>query len=146
MAQPPVIDEAAGRGDGHVRNSRNAQGASIKDVVFVNATLLRQKELRKVLKTRRRWMFSWLTGSGVLKEDDFEDDKDKLVEYYQNKGYIDFAIQDIQFDYHPAPNAMVIRFIVSEGRHYKVGTLDIKGDKHLHHQRFHQRRQDRPAS
>jgi outer membrane protein insertion porin family len=55
--------------------------------------------LRKVLKTRRRWMFSWLTGSGVLKEDEFEDDKDSLVEFYQNKGYIDFAIQDIKFDY-----------------------------------------------
>jgi len=41
--------------------------------------------------------FPWLTGSGVLKEEDFEDDKDSLVEYYQNDGYIDFAIQDIKF-------------------------------------------------
>ena len=72
-------------------------------------------------------MFSWLTGSGVLKEDDFEDDQDKLVEFYQNKGYIDFAIKDIQYD-HPSPKWMVIRIIVSEGKQYKVGTLDIKGN------------------
>ena len=26
-------------------------------------------KLRKVVKTRKRWMFSWLTGSGRLKED-----------------------------------------------------------------------------
>ena len=101
----------------------------IKDVIFVNATAFTQKQLRKVLKkTRRHWMFSWLTGSGVLKEDDFEDDKDALVEFYQNKGYIDFAIQDIKFDY-ISPNWMIIRIIVSEGRQYKVGTLDIKGNK-----------------
>ena len=100
----------------------------IKDVVFVNAHAFTQKQLRKAIKTRRRWMFSWLTGSGVLKEDQFEDDKDALVEYYQNDGYIDFAIQDVKFDY-VTPTRMIIRFIVSEGRKYKVGALDIKGNK-----------------
>ena len=73
-------------------------------------------------------MFSWLTGSGVLKEDDFEDDKDTLVEYYQNEGYIDFAIKDIKFDY-ISPKWMIIRFIVSEGRQYKVGTLTSRATR-----------------
>jgi outer membrane protein insertion porin family len=100
----------------------------IKDIIFVNATAASQRALRKVLKeTRRRWMFSWLTGSGVLKADDFEDDKDLLIEYYQNKGYIDFAIKDVKFDY-ITPKWMIIRIIVSEGQQYKVGTVDIKGN------------------
>ncbi len=125
VADPPVIDEAAGRGTVTFEIHETPK-IKIRDVVFVNATLP-PKALRKVLKTRRRWMFSWLTGSGVLKEDDFDDDQDKLVEYYQNKGYIDFAIKDVQYD-HPSPKWMVIRIIVSEGQRYKVGTLDIKGD------------------
>jgi len=61
-----------------------------------------------VLKTKRRWMFSWLTGSGVLKEEEFEDDKDTLVEFFQNEGYIDAEIKDVRFgqrgahqDHHP---------------------------------------------
>jgi outer membrane protein insertion porin family len=127
VAQPPVIDEAAGRGTVTFEIHETPK-VRIKDVVFVNAAAFPQKELRHVLKTRRRWMFSWLTGTGVLKEDEFEDDKDRLVEFYQNNGYIDFAIQDIKFDY-LTPARMVIRFIVSEGRQYKVGTLDIKGNK-----------------
>ncbi|HUD83063.1 MAG TPA: outer membrane protein assembly factor BamA, partial [Candidatus Saccharimonadales bacterium] len=124
-AEPPVIDEAAGRGTVTFVIHETPR-IKIKDIVFVNATFPR-KQLRKVFKTRRHWMFSWLTGSGVLKEDDFDDDLDKLVEYYQNKGYIDFAVKDIQYD-HPSPKWMVIRVIVSEGKLYKVGTLDIKGN------------------
>jgi outer membrane protein insertion porin family len=126
VVQPPVIDELAGRGSVTFLVHETPK-VRIKDVVYVNARAFTQKQLRKAIKTRRRWMFSWLTGSGVLKEDDFADDKDTLVEFYQNDGYIDFAIQDIKFDY-ISPNRMVIRFIVSEGRQYKVGALDIKGN------------------
>jgi len=49
------------------------------------------------------------------------------VEFYQNDGYIDFAIQDIRFD-HPTPSTMVIHIIVSEGRQYKVGSLTLRGN------------------
>jgi outer membrane protein insertion porin family len=125
VGEPPVINEAAGQGTVTFVIHETPR-IKIKDIVFVNATFP-QKQLRKVLKTRRHWMFSWLTGSGVLKEDDFEEDQDKLVEFYQNKGYIDFAIKDIQYD-HPNPKWMIIRIIVSEGKLYKVGTLDIKGN------------------
>jgi outer membrane protein insertion porin family len=123
---PPAIDEQAGRGT-VTFDIHESPKAKIKDVVFVNASHIKQKTLRHVLKTRRRWMFSWLTGSGVLKEDEFEDDQTKLVEFYQNEGYIDFAIQDIKFDY-VKPGWMILRITVSEGRQYKVGTLDITGN------------------
>jgi outer membrane protein insertion porin family len=129
VVEPPVVDEAAGRGTATILIHEMPK-IKIKDIIFVNAsTNFTQRELRKVLKnTHRRWMFSWLTGSGVLKADGFEDDKDALVEYFQNKGYIDFAIKDIQFDY-INPKWMVIRIFVSEGQPYKVGTVDIKGNQ-----------------
>ena len=47
--------------------------------------LFPEKKLRKVIKTRRYWMFSWLTGSGVYKEDQLEDDKDRLQEFYRRR-------------------------------------------------------------
>jgi outer membrane protein insertion porin family len=127
VVEPPVIDELAGRGSVTFLIHETPK-VRIKDVIFVNASAFKQKQLRKAIKTRRHWMFSWLTGSGVLKEDQFEDDKDALVEYYQNDGYIDFTIPDIKFDY-LTPSKMIIRFNVSEGRQYKVGDLDISGNK-----------------
>ena len=73
-------------------------------------------------------MFSWLTGSGVLKDEQFEEDKEKLAEFYRDEGYIDFEIKDVQFDY-TDPGHMMIRFIVSEGRQYHVGSIQFKGNQ-----------------
>jgi len=101
----------------------------ITDVVFDGAVAKTQSALRKVLKTRRHWMFSWLTGSGVLKKDEFDDDKDRLLQFYQNDGYIDFSILGITFVKAGSnTNKMVIHIAVSEGRQYKVGKLDITGN------------------
>jgi outer membrane protein insertion porin family len=125
---PPVVDEAAGRGTATILIHETPK-ILIKDIVFLNAgTNFSQRALRKVLhNTKRRWMFSWLTGSGVLKEDEFEEDKDSLVEFYQNGGFIDVAITDVKKDY-INPKWMIIRFDLSVGKQYKVGTLDIKGN------------------
>src|ERR1700722_1902341 len=127
-AQSSIIDDASGRATATIVINETPK-IKIKDIVFVNvSTNFTQRELRKVFKkTRRRWMFSWATGSGVLKEDEFQDDKDSLVEFFQNKGYIDFAIQDVKFE-DISPNWMIIRVVVSQGRLYKVGALDIKGN------------------
>ena len=58
----------------------------------------------------------------MLKDEQFEEDKEKLAEFYRDEGYIDFEIKDVQFDY-PDPGHMIIRFIVSEGQRIP-GRLD----------------------
>lgn len=99
----------------------------IIDVQFVGATAFPQSKLRKVIKTRRHWMFSWITGSGVLKEDVLEDDKDKLADFYREHGYIDFELKEVKPDY-PEKGRMVLRFYVYEGKPYKVGAITIQGN------------------
>ena len=124
---PPAIDDVAGRATVTIQ-VKETEKVRVTDVVFDGATAKTQKQLRKVLKTRRHWMWSWLTGTGVLKKDEFEDDMmERLPEFYQNDGYIDFAILDKKFDY-TAPNRMVIHIVISEGRQYKVGNLTITGN------------------
>ena len=73
-------------------------------------------------------MWSWLTGNGVFKQDEFDDDQDALAEFYRNHGYLDFEIKDVKFE-HPTTNTMVIRFYVYEGRQYKVGSVKFTGNK-----------------
>ena len=97
-------------------------------VEFVNAKAFSQKKLRKVIKTRKHWWLSWITGSGYLKDEQFEDDHDKLREFYRDDGYLDFEIKEVQFQ-NPTPTTMVIRFIVYEGAQYKVGSVKFSGNK-----------------
>jgi outer membrane protein insertion porin family len=121
------IDEAAGSGSVTFQITESPK-IKITQVEFIGSAAFPQKQLGKQIKTRAHWMFSWLTGSGVFKQDDFDDDKDKLVEFYRSHGYLDFEIKDIKFD-HPEPNTMVIQFYVYEGKQYKVGSVKFTGNK-----------------
>jgi outer membrane protein insertion porin family len=99
----------------------------VVDVLFDGARAFKQSKLRMTIKTRRHWMFSWLTGSGKLKDDQLAEDKQKLIEFYQDAGYIDFDIKEVRPE-ELSPTRMVIRFIVSEGRQYKVGKVEFNGN------------------
>lgn len=121
-----IENEAAGRGT-VTFEIVEAPKVKIAEVDFVGANAFKQKKLRKVIKTRKWWMFSWITGSGVLKDEVFTEDKDKLLSFYQNEGYIDFELKDVQFE-QISPRKMIVRFVVSEGQQYKVGAVEIKGN------------------
>jgi outer membrane protein insertion porin family len=123
----PSIDEAAGRGTATFEIVESPK-VKIVEVNFIGATAFKQSKLRKVVKTRKHWMFSWLTGHGFLKDDEFEEDRERLAEFYRDHGYIDFEIKDVQF-VNPTPKSMVIRIIVYEGRQYRVGAIKFTGNK-----------------
>ena len=98
----------------------------ISDVKFEGAEKFSQRKLRKAVKTRRWWWLSWLTQSGHLKEEELEDDKDRLAEYYRDAGYIDFELKEIK-QVQVKPRRVELHFVVVEGRQYKVGAVDFKG-------------------
>lgn len=122
---PPNIDEATGRGT-VTFEIKETPKVKILDVKFDGAQAFSQRKLRKVIKTRRRWFMSWLTGSGVLKDEQFEEDKEKLADFYRNAGYIDFELKDVRFDYE-TPRKMVMHWVIHEGQQYRVGAVDFKG-------------------
>ena len=121
------IEELTGHGIVifHVEESPKVK---IKDVEFLGATHFKQKELRSELKVHRRWMFSWLTGSGYFQQDDFDGDADRLADFYRNNGYLDFQVKEVKLE-RPNTNTMYIKYYVDEGRQYKVGEVKISGHK-----------------
>jgi outer membrane protein insertion porin family len=121
------IDEVTGHGTVTFQIAETPK-TKITDVEFIGAAAFPQKVLRKQLKTVERWWLSWLTGSGVFKQDDFDDDKGRLVDYYRDHGYLDFEIKDVKLE-HPLPGTMAVKFYVYEGRQYKVGSIKITGNK-----------------
>lgn len=108
------------------------EGAKVKiaKVNFVGNAGVKPRALRKEMETRRWWFMSWLTDSGRFKDDKFDDDLDKLRDYYREQGYLDVDIpQDqITFDY-PKPGKLVITIHVNEGRRYRIGDITVTGSK-----------------
>jgi outer membrane protein insertion porin family len=119
------IDENAGRGTALFEVTESPK-IKIEKVEFPGASAFKEKKLRKQVKTRNRWWMSWLTGSGVYKEDQLLEDKERLAEFYRNQGYIDFDLRQVETEF-PTTNTMVLRFHVFEGGQYKVGAVNFKG-------------------
>jgi outer membrane protein insertion porin family len=109
---------------------REGRKVKIKEVKFVGNAHIKAKELRAQMETKRYWMFSWLTDTGRFKDDDFQDDLDKLRDFYREHGYLDVEIPEerIVFSY-PKKNSLAITIAVVEGRQYKIGEVSITGNK-----------------
>ena len=101
----------------------------IADIKFTGNDHVKAKALRKVMETKRRWMFSWLTGSGRFKDDQFEDDLDKIRDYYRELGYLDVEVPEDKVDYaYPTKKKLVLTIKIIEGRQYKIGDIAITGN------------------
>ncbi|HVR36443.1 MAG TPA: outer membrane protein assembly factor BamA [Methylomirabilota bacterium] len=125
--EAPVIDEQTGRGT-VTFVIRESPKVKIEVIEFEGNEVFSDKRLRKVIDTKRRWFLSWLTGSGLLKEDQLETDKALLQEFYSSEGYIDFEVRDVRIDY-MSEKKVVIRFQVFEGGQYQVGSVKFEGNR-----------------
>ncbi|MBI1871073.1 MAG: outer membrane protein assembly factor BamA [Chlamydiae bacterium] len=93
-------------------------------VAFVGNKAFREKRLRKVLKTRRPILFF----GGNFKEDVFEEDKDRLLDFYRSEGYIDAKIDDVKTSYDASGKKMTLTIYVTEGKQYQVGEVVLEGN------------------
>jgi len=108
------------------------EGAKVRigDIRFTGNSHIKAKRLRKEMETKRWWMFSWLTGTGKYKDDEFEDDITKLVDYYREQGFLDVEISQDRIQYtYPKSGRLVIVIHVDEGRQYRIGEIAITGCK-----------------
>ncbi|HVT72934.1 MAG TPA: outer membrane protein assembly factor BamA [Lacunisphaera sp.] len=126
-----TIDRNRSTGYGTV-NFKIREGAKVRiaAINFVGNDHVKARRLRKEMETAKWHMFSWLTGGGHLKDDEFDSDLDKLRDYYKEQGYLDVEIAEdkITFDY-PKPDRLVITIRVNEGRRYHIGDITFTGNK-----------------
>lgn len=109
---------------------REGAKVRIKDIRFVGNDHVKARVLRKEMETAKWHMFSWLTGGGRFKDDEFDEDLGKLRDYYRELGYLDVDIAEdkVSFDY-PSTGRLVITIRVNEGRQYHVGEVSFTGNK-----------------
>lgn len=108
---------------------REGAKVRISDIRFVGNDHVKARKLRKEMETSKWHMFSWLTGGGRFKDDEFDEDLEKLRDFYRELGYLDVEIAEdkVTFDY-PSSGKLVITIRVNEGRQYKVGDIKFSGN------------------
>ncbi len=96
----------------------------ITKVVFEGATPGLEPKLRKQLKTRPRGFF----GGGQIKDESFDEDRQKLEAWYHSQGYRDMRVVSHAVRPGDSPRHVTLAFTVDEGRRYAMGRVDWKGN------------------
>src|SRR5437667_3723920 len=68
----------------------------IKKINLTGNSAVKTALLLKIIKTKRRWWGSFLAGSGVMKDDQWQEDLEKIRDHYRSKGYIDMDIKSVK--------------------------------------------------
>lgn len=100
----------------------------IKRITIEGNKALSTKEIKKVMKTRERWLFSFITGSGIYKKEEIKADAERIRELYHSKGYIYVMISEPQATLSDNKKKLYIEISLSEGEQYKVGEVKITGN------------------
>ncbi len=99
----------------------------IKKISFEGNRAFRDNELKKIMKTSEQGFFYFFTDSGVLKKTELKQDINRINAFYLNNGFITAQVGDgiISYD----KKGVYIKIPITEGRRFKVGRIDIKGDE-----------------
>ena len=87
------------------------------------------KQLRKVIKTRKHTLFSFLDKSGHVDKDQLSQDIDALREFYQKHGYEDVKIGDPAVTRTEGKADVELSFSIQEGPQYHVGSVTVTATK-----------------
>ncbi|MFP4283980.1 MAG: outer membrane protein assembly factor BamA [Desulfovermiculus sp.] len=98
----------------------------ITKIQINGAEKLDQGELKKQLALSERGWLSWITGSGVLREEALDRDVAALEAYYANRGFMDVRVGHPEVSYEE--DGIHITFQVQEGPRYTVGQVSLDGD------------------
>jgi outer membrane protein insertion porin family len=100
----------------------------IKDIVIEGNKIVPEKDIKKAMETKERWLFSFITGSGLYKKDQIRGDIERIKELYLNKGFLHIAVSEPEISLSQDKEELSIKISVSEGDQYKVGSLNVKGN------------------
>ncbi|HSL22354.1 MAG TPA: outer membrane protein assembly factor BamA [Vicinamibacterales bacterium] len=105
----------------------------IRDVEFVGNKEVSDRALaRRMKENKARGFLSFITGGGTYKEDKFEEDAEKVIEHYRDKGYIAARVGSPELKVLEDSRDGKSRWIqlsipVTEGERYRVGTVSFEG-------------------
>ena len=107
----------------------------IRKLEFTGNDAIADGTLRKRMKENRaHWWLSFITGRGTYQETKFEEDAERVLEYYRDRGYIRAQLGEPELSVLADSDDKKTRWIelsipVTEGNRYKVKSFDVAGNK-----------------
>lgn len=108
------------------------QSTIIKDIHFSGNTVASERTLRSKLSMREIG-FLGLIHDGAFQQANLEQDKQKIIMYYKDKGYADANVLDVNietsYNEEKQRNELTLTYIISEGSLYTYAGIKLTGNE-----------------
>ena len=101
--------------------------AKIRSINIVGAQAFSEKTLLDEITLRTPGWLTWYTKHDQYSREKLSADLETLRSFYQNRGYLDFAIDSTQVSITPDRNDIYITVNISEGEKYTVSEVKLAG-------------------
>jgi outer membrane protein insertion porin family len=116
-------------------NISEGRKVKIRRVEFVGNSAISDRRLRRQLKENKPtgWL-SWITGTGTYNAPRYEEDAERVREYYHNRGYANATVGQPELrvleDTKDGKTQWIeVRIPVTEGAQYTFGELEFEGQE-----------------
>ncbi len=101
------------------------QPVRVTAVVFEGNKAFSARTLRGVMQTRKAWLFSFITGAGVLNKDVLRTDTERLTAFYYDHGYVTVRIDEPRIE--RRDDGLHVTVKIDEGEQFRVGAVSVQG-------------------
>ena len=122
------------------------QRAYVRKITFTGNKHLKASQIKHAMKTREKGWFSWVTGSGILDEENLEEDKKNIEALYHENGYVRVKVGVPEVRISADGKTISIAMDIQEGDLYKIGQVEFKGDIIFDEQEIRNKLKSKPGN
>ena len=123
----PKIEKVGEKDSRVVIEIKEHEKLYIRRIAFEGNQTFSDKELKDIMTTSEKGFFYFFTDSGVLKKDQLKQDVNRINAFYLNNGFINAQVGEPRIT--TDKKGIYITITIKEGQRFKVGKVDIKGDR-----------------
>ncbi|MBU1997901.1 MAG: outer membrane protein assembly factor BamA, partial [Candidatus Omnitrophica bacterium] len=121
------VDTDSGKNTAKIQfNIIEGKKVKIRSIKIQGNKSFASKRILKIMKTKRAWFFN----AGILKDDVFREDVERVRVFYRRQGYAD-AVVNYKTETDPARPFLHITIQIEEGKKYAVGKVTILGNRYI---------------
>ncbi len=102
---------------------KEGREVSMSTIEFQGNKAFDGEQLRQLMKTKERGLFTWITKSGRVDREQVEDDLEAVIKHYKNYGYLRARLSKVEYTASPNETGrqrLHLKVTVEEGPRYKV--------------------------
>ncbi len=95
----------------------------MSNIDFEGNSTFDDAQLRQLMKTKERGLFTWFTKSGRVDREQVEDDLEAIIKHYRNYGYLRARLANVEYTASPNETGrkkLNLKVTIEEGPRYKV--------------------------